>query len=95
MLQNKKVSNLLKLLNSYNKEDIIKSILWAKKDDFWNPNFLSITKLNTKNKDGVKFIDVFLAKSKVGNKQSEPEDKTDKFFANGQWHKKTPMQKYQ
>lgn len=27
--------------------------------------------------------------------QIEPEDKTDKFFANGQWHKKTPMQKYQ
>lgn len=85
---------LLKLLNSYTKEDIIKSILWAKKDDFWNPNFLSITKLNTKNKDGVKFIDVFLAKSKAGNKQSEPEDKTDMFFSNGEWRKKTPMQKY-
>jgi len=27
-------------------------------------------------------------------KQSEPENKTDKFFANGQWHKKTPLQKY-
>lgn len=26
--------------------------------------------------------------------QIEPEDKTDKFFANGQWHKKTPLQKY-
>ena len=26
---------------------------------------------------------------------TEPEDKTGMFFANGQWHKKTPMQKYQ
>lgn len=84
-----------KLLKSYSKEDIVKAIKWAKSDSFWNPNFLSITKLNTKNKDGVKFIDVFLAKSKAGNKQSEPEDNKDKFFANGQWHKKTPMQKYQ
>ena len=24
----------------------------------------------------------------------EPEDKTDMFYANGQWHKKTPLQKY-
>ena len=24
----------------------------------------------------------------------EPEDKTDMFFANGKWHKKTPQQKY-
>lgn len=84
-----------KLLKSYSKEDIIKAIKWAKNDSFWNSNFLSISKLDKKNKDGVKFIDVFLAKSKVGNKQSEPEDKTDMFFANGQWHKKTPMQKYQ
>lgn len=27
-------------------------------------------------------------------KPIEPEDNKDKFFANGQWHKKTPMQKY-
>ena len=27
--------------------------------------------------------------------QIEPEDKTDMFFANGEWRKKTPMQKYQ
>lgn len=27
--------------------------------------------------------------------QIEPEDKTDMFFANGEWKKKTPMQKYQ
>ena len=83
-----------KLLKSYSKEDIIKSILWAKKDDFWNPNFLSITKLNTKNKDGVKFIDVFLAKSKAVNKQSEPEDKTNMVFINGEWRQKTPAPDY-
>lgn len=84
-----------KLLKSYSKEDIVKAIKWAKNDSFWNSNFLSVSKLLTKDKSDVKYIDVFLAKSKVGNKQSEPEDKTDMFFANGQWHKKTPMQKYQ
>lgn len=84
-----------KLLKSYSKEDIIKAIKWAKNDSFWNSNFLSVSKLLTKDKSDVKYIDVFLAKSKVCNKQSGPEDKTDMFFANGEWKKKTPMQKYQ
>jgi len=84
-----------KLLKSYSKEDIIKAIKWAKNDSFWNSNFLSVSKLLTKDKSDVKYIDVFLAKSKVGNKQSEPEDKTGMFFINGEWRKKTPMQKYQ
>lgn len=54
---------LLNLLQSYKKEDIIKSIFWAKSDLFWNTNFLSISKLEKKNTDKVKYIDVFLAKS--------------------------------
>lgn len=84
-----------KLLKSYSKEDIVKAIKWAKNDSFWNSNFLSVSKLLTKDKSGVKYIDVFFAKSKLENKNPiEPEYKTDMFFANGQWHKKTPMQKY-
>ena len=85
-----------KLLKSYSKEDIIKAIKWAKNDSFWNSNFLSVSKLLTKDKSDVKYIDVFFAKSKLENKNPiEPEDKTDMFFANGEWKKKTPMPKYQ
>lgn len=63
---------LSKLLKNYSKEQIISVIKWAKNDSFWSANFLSINKLNTKNKDGVKFIDVFLAKMSNGKPQPQP-----------------------
>jgi hypothetical protein len=56
-----------KLLKSYQKEDIIKAIQWAKNDSFWNSNFLSLSKLDKKNKEDVKYIDVFLSKMKFKN----------------------------
>lgn len=50
------------LLKTYTKQDIIDAIVWAKKDDFWSTIFLSLNKLNKPDKQGVKFIDVFIAK---------------------------------
>ena len=34
----------------------------ALKDDFWSQNFYSILKLRQKNKQGVKYVDVFFEK---------------------------------
>lgn len=53
-----------KLLKKYTKEDIILAINWAKNDSFWNTNFLSPAKLESKNSDKVLYIDVFLEKAK-------------------------------
>lgn len=52
------------LLKTYHKEDIVKAIKWGRGDSFWSSNFLSISKLNNKNRDKVKYIDVFLSKCK-------------------------------
>ena len=52
-----------KLLKTYSKDEILKAIFWARKDDFWKPNFCSPLKLEKKNKEGVTYIDVFLAKA--------------------------------
>ena len=56
---------LFKLLNSYTKEQIIDAVKWAKNDSFWSSNFLSLNKLNTTDKNKVKYIDIFI--SKMGN----------------------------
>jgi hypothetical protein len=59
---------LFKLLNSYTKEQIIDAVKWAKNDSFWSSNFLSLNKLNTTDKNKVKYIDIFI--SKMGNKNN-------------------------
>ena len=48
-------------IDKYSPDDIKKAIVWARKDSFWTAQFLSPVKLRTENKEGVKFIDVFLA----------------------------------
>jgi hypothetical protein len=48
------------LLKEYSIEKIIEAIQKAKSDNFWNDKFLSPRKLNSTNKEGVKYIDVFL-----------------------------------
>ncbi len=52
-----------KLLKTYSKDEILKATFWARNDDFWKPNFCSPLKLEKKNKEGVLYIDVFLAKA--------------------------------
>ena len=52
-----------KLLKTYSKDEILKATIWARNDDFWKPNFCSPLKLEKKNKEGVTYIDVFLAKA--------------------------------
>ena len=73
-ITNSTSKELSRLLKTYPKESIIKAIKWAKSDSFWSTNFLSISKLNSVNKEKVKYIDVFL--SKCGGSQiivkSEP-----------------------
>ena len=52
-----------KLLKTYSKDEILKATFWARNDDFWKTNFCSPLKLEKKNKEGVTYIDVFLAKA--------------------------------
>jgi hypothetical protein len=75
-LTEKTKSTLTLLLSSYKKEQIINAIKWAKGDNFWNAQFLSPAKLNTKNKDGVLYIDVFLA----GYEKNKPVEYVKKEF---------------
>jgi len=50
-------------IDGYQEGDVKAAIEWARGDDFWSTNFLSPLKLRSKDKNGVKYIDVFLAKS--------------------------------
>ena len=56
------VFDKLTRIDGYQPEEIQKAIEWARADDFWSSNFLSPVKLRNKDKNGVKYIDVFLAK---------------------------------
>lgn len=50
-------------IDKYTPEQIKKAIQWARNDNFWTTNFLSPVKLRGRDKTGVKYIDVFLAKN--------------------------------
>src|SRR5690554_3072519 len=56
------VFDKLTRIDGYQPEQIQRAIEWARADDFWSSNFLSPAKLRNKDKNGVKYIDVFLAK---------------------------------
>lgn len=58
------------LSSKYSKEQIVKAINNAKLDAFWSQNFLSPLKLNNTDKNGVKYIDIFLKLSDGKNKQN-------------------------
>lgn len=49
-------------IDKYSMDDIKSAISFARNDNFWTSNFLSPAKLRNKDKNGVKYIDVFLAK---------------------------------
>ena len=48
---------------------IVKITARARGDDFWSKNFLTLTKLRNKNKDGIKYIKVFYENFKQNGKQ--------------------------
>jgi hypothetical protein len=46
----------------YTKEQIVAACKWARSDSFWADNFLSASKLKKLNKEGIRYIDLFLEK---------------------------------
>ena len=62
------------------KEQIANAVKWARNDDFWSKNFLSPLKLRSKNRDGVKYIDVFIERSLVPEKKETPKANIDPQF---------------
>ena len=63
--------NDIRLLNNrgYDRKTILDAMKRAMDDDFWRNNFYTISKLNTKNKHGIYFIDVFLDIKKSKNER--------------------------
>jgi hypothetical protein len=57
-------------------------VKWARKDDFWKANFMSLTKLRKKNKDDIKYMVMLKAKMEA-NKQNSTEKLTG--YSNDQW----------
>ena len=49
----------LQRLDGYNPRQIYLICSKVRNDNFWSQNFLSITKLRQKNKDGIKYIQSF------------------------------------
>lgn len=60
----KTIDTIISLEKKYTSLEIDQAIRFGTSDDFWKAQFLSPNKLKTKNKEGVFFIDLFLAKSK-------------------------------
>jgi hypothetical protein len=54
----------LERLDNYTKDEIYNMVKWAREDDFWRSNFLSVVKLRMNNKDGTKYHIVFSEKIK-------------------------------
>lgn len=79
ILSSEKIFIDLLNIDKFNIEQIKTAILNAIKNDFWKQQFLSPAKLRKQNKDGVKYIDVFLNLSSAKNNKPEPQKET---FAN-------------
>ncbi|MBC8527188.1 MAG: hypothetical protein H8D22_10145, partial [Candidatus Cloacimonetes bacterium] len=72
--------NDIRLLNNrgYDRKTILDAMKRAMDDDFWRNNFYTISKLNTKNKHGIYFIDVFLDIKK--SESEEIDDMLDRWL---------------
>lgn len=66
------VNKLIKL-DKFSKEQIYKAVKDGRRDEFWNKQFLSLNKLRKKNKDGIKYINVFLNLVPVTVERKRPE----------------------
>lgn len=60
----------------YVKEDIKMAVEFAVSDDFWKDQFLSPMKLDTKDKNKQRYLDIFIAKAKI-RKQAKKQPATD------------------
>ena len=59
--------------DQYTLDEIKSAITFAREDDFWKANFLSVLKLRRKNPEKIKYIEVFLEKIKAGTRTKYPE----------------------
>jgi hypothetical protein len=60
---------MAKLLQAgYTNEHILQAVTDAANDQFWRKQFRSLLKLTRKNKDGVMYVDVFLALNQNNHK---------------------------
>jgi hypothetical protein len=71
-INDKSLETFHKLLevDLYSGAEVMAAIEYARGDDFWTKNFLTPVKLRNKNKEGVKYIDVFLAKTLNNGKET-------------------------
>jgi len=53
--------------DKFTEPEIENIIAWASDNDFWSKNFLSLLKLRNRNKNGIKYIDVFNEQMKDKN----------------------------
>lgn len=60
------------LKQGYTKQNIEQAIYSARRDSFWSNQFRTMRKLLRKNKDGVLYMDVFLALNQSSHKLSVP-----------------------
>ncbi len=68
--EKKKWLNDLRLLmerDGLTENEIIDMVKWARQDDFWKANFLSVRKLRKKNREGIPYFMVFQEKQKSSN----------------------------
>lgn len=56
-------------IDGHSPEEILRIIRWARRDPFWSQNFISLLKLRLKNKEGIKYYDVFKIKADGQNRQ--------------------------
>lgn len=55
------------------KNELISVIKYARNNEFWSKNFMSIVKLRKKNKEDIMYYDVFFAQMKMNKKSNSPE----------------------
>ncbi len=55
----KETIDKLMRIDKYDKKEMCRVIKWARQNEFWSKNFLSLTKLRQNNKEEVKFYEVF------------------------------------
>jgi len=65
-------------IEKYSQEQIKYMVSWARNDDFWSTNFLSLPKLRKKNKEGIKYCTVFEQKIR-NSKQNKNLEATRSF----------------